>query len=241
MFKKIFSILLFGLFFCLMAVNVSGQSMPRPENLPKYDVRPYHFGFLLGANKMDFTIRNKDNFNQYDSLMKITPAPQMGFNIGIVSNLKLGSHFDLRFIPALAFGERRLNYTLLQHDTMLVTQEKKIESTFIDFPLMLKYKSARFWVNSRSYVISGIKYSVDLASQAGKKDMNNNDLVKLKKNDLSYEFGVGFDFYLEYFKFAIEIKMAYGVKDLLVRDNTVYTNSIDRLHSKITTISFLFE
>jgi hypothetical protein len=224
-----------------MLVHAYGQGAPRPENLPKYDMRPYHFGFLLGANKMDFVIRNSDNFNQYDSIMKITPVPQMGFNIGIVSNLKLGNHFDLRFIPELAFGERILNYTLMQHDTMLVTQEKKIESTFIDFPLMLKYKSARFWANSRTYVVSGIKYSIDLASQAGKKDQNNNDLVKLKKNDLSYEFGVGFDFYLEYFKFAIEIRMGYGIKDLLVRDNTVYTNSIDRLRSKITTISFLFE
>jgi hypothetical protein len=239
--KRILSILLSGLFFCLIAINASGQKNPQLENLPKYDERHYHFGFLLGANKMDFAIRNTDNFNQYDSLMKITPAPQLGFNIGIVSDLKLGKHFDLRFIPELAFGERRLNYTLMQHDTMLVTQEKRIESTFIDFPLLLKYKSARFMANSRAYVVAGIKYSVDLASQAGKKDQNNNDLVKLKKNDLAYEFGVGFDFYLEYFKFAIEVKMGYGVKDLLVRDNTVYTNSIDRLHSKITTISFLFE
>lgn len=217
-----------------------GQSKPRLQNLPKYDERHYHFGFLLGANKMDFAIKNAANFSQFDSIMVIKPKAQYGFNIGIVSDLKLGSHYNLRFIPALSFGDRRLEYTILKNDTMLVNQEKKIESTFIDFPLLLKYKSARL-VNTRAYILGGIKYSIDLASQAGKKDQNNDDLVKLKKTDWSSELGVGFDFYLEYFKFAVEVKMSYGLTDLLVRDNSIYTNSIDRLRSKIFLVSFLFE
>lgn len=235
--KKILYILL--IVFVCPTFFAQAQKKPRIENLPKYDIRPYHFGFLLGVNKMDFVIKNSAQIDTANPIMTIKSDPQFGFNIGIVSDLKLGSHFDLRFIPGLSFGERRLEYNL-RNDSGIVTALKKIESTFIDFPLVLKYKSARL-TNTRAYVISGIKYSIDLASQAGKKDQNNNDLVKLKRNDWSTEFGVGFDFYLEYFKFSVEIKMAYGIRDLLVRDDTPYTSSINRLNSKITLISFLFE
>jgi hypothetical protein len=214
------------------------QSHPKIENLPKYDLKPYHFGFALCANKMDFSVRPDPKWQSTDSLLTIQSTPQYGFNIGIVSNLRLGTYADLRFLPTLSFGDRVLDYTL-KKDTSTVSVSKKIESTFIDFPLLLKYKSKRL-NNVRAYVITGFQYSIDMASQAKKKDKNN-DLVKLKSNDFLYEFGVGFDFYLEYFKFSTEIKMMYGMRDLLERDNTIFTSSIKRLNSKIFQISFLFE
>lgn len=188
---------------------------------------------------MDFSIKPVENFNELDSVFVIESQPQWGFNIGIVSNLRLGQSFDLRFVPTLSFGDRILNYTVVENDTFKITRAKKIESTFIDFPLMLKYKSQRL-NNVRAYVTTGLCYSVDLASQAKKIDRKK-DLVKLKQNDILYQFGVGFDFYFTEFKFATELKMAYGIRDLLVRDNTVYTSSIKKLNSKIFQISFLFE
>jgi hypothetical protein len=224
---------------CLAVPHVSfAQKRPHIENLPKYDLRPYHFGFALCANKMDFSIKPDPRYQSTDSLLTIQSTPQYGFNIGIVSNLRLGNYADLRFLPTLSFGDRILDYTIKQ-DTSKESVSKKIESTFIDFPLLLKYKSKRL-NNARAYVISGFQYSIDLASQAKKKDKNN-DLIKLKSNDFMYEFGVGFDFYLEYFKFTTELKMMYGMRDLLVRDNTLYTSSIKRLNSKIFQISLMFE
>lgn len=231
--------------YCLLIIGiiiststlVSAQKHPQIENLPKYDLRPYHFGFALCLNKMDFAIKPVENFVS-DSLFVILSQPQWGFNIGIVSNLRVGNYGDLRFIPTLSFGQRNLVYTL-KYDTTTVQTQKKIESTFIDFPLVFKYKSKRI-NNFRAYIIGGAQYSIDLASQAKKKDREN-ELVKLKQNDICYQFGVGFDFYLAYFKFATEIKMIYGMRDLLKRDNTVYTTSIDRLNSKLFQISFLFE
>jgi hypothetical protein len=213
-----------------------GQKLTQIENLPKFDIKPYHFGFALCINKMDFAIHPSPNYK--DSLLVIKSIPEWGFNIGIISNLRLNNYADLRFVPTLSFGERILNYTL-NNDTSVIQTSKKIESTFIDFPLLLKYKSKRL-NNVRAYVIAGAQYSIDLASQAKKKDKIN-DLVKLEQNDFLYQVGVGFDFYLVYFKFATELKMSYGVHDLLKHDNTIYTNSIDKLNSKIFQLSFLFE
>jgi len=216
---------------------LSAQRRPQIENLPKYDLKPYHFGFALCLNKMDFAIKPVEDY-QNDSLFVIQTDPQWGFNIGIVSNLRVGNYCDLRFVPTLSFGQRNLTYTL-EYNGSIVETQKKIESTFIDFPLLIKYKSKRL-NNARAYVIGGLQYSIDLASQAKKKDREN-EFVKLKENDICFQFGVGFDFYLSYFKFATEIKMIYGMRDLLIRDHTVYTNSIDRLNSKIFQVSFLFE
>lgn len=223
----------------LIPIFSHAQKKPQIENLPKYDQKPYHFGFLLAGNKMDFIIKPNRNFHASDSLLVLESEPQLGFNIGIVSNLRLGTYTDLRFLPTLSFGERILEYTIKADSSISSLTTKKIESTYLDFPLLFKYKSKRL-NNVRSYIVGGIQYSLDLASQA-KKKQNNLELVRIKSNDIMCQIGIGFDFYTEYFKFATEIKMSYGLKDLIVRDNTILTNSIERLNSKIFQLSFLFE
>ncbi len=186
---------------------------------------------------MDFAIHPNLEYTS-DTLLVLQSTPQWGFNIGIVSSLRITEYTDLRFVPTLSFGERILDYTL-RNSGANINVHKKVESTFIDFPFLLKYKSKRL-NNVRAYLIGGTQFSIDLASQAKKKDRNK-DLVKLKQNDMLYQVGVGFDFYLEYFKFSTELKMMYGMRDLLKRDNSLYTNSIERLNSKIFQLSFLFE
>ena len=39
----------------LLATNVLGQN--QTLNLPRYDSKPVHFGFILGVNQMDFRVR----------------------------------------------------------------------------------------------------------------------------------------------------------------------------------------
>ncbi|MFO7656744.1 MAG: PorT family protein, partial [Bacteroidales bacterium] len=70
-----------------------------------------------------------------------------------------------------------------------------------------------------------------------------------------YEIGFGTDFYLEEFKFTIELKYSVGITNVLKRslkDNgdgpvlppaefAVYTNVIDRLNSRMFMVSFHFE
>ena len=189
---------------------------------------------------MFFSLKTVEDLLPIDSLYVIRAEPELGFNIGIVSNLRLGDHFDLRFIPTLSFGERNLIYTLAKNDTIFLDVPKKIESTYLDFPFNLKFKSNRV-NNFRAYVLTGVKFSIDLASQAKNKDTEDEIHVKLYKNDYSFEVGVGFEFYATFFKFGTELKMSYGVRDLLKRENNIFTDGIDRLSSKIFQISLTFE
>ena len=209
------------------------------KNLPKYDRQWIHFGFSLGVNNANFIIHAHPDIKELDSVYVVESEPQKGFNLGIVSNLRLGPYFDLRFIPALSFAQRRLEYTLVGKNSTPILKTKNIESTFLEFPLDVKYKSVRI-NNGRAYLLGGAKFTIDLASQADVEE-EEEVIVKLKKYDYSYEFGFGIDFYLQYFKFSTEIKLSLGIKDMLVKDGSIFSESIDKLKSKIILISFTFE
>jgi len=238
-FKKILCAVL------LVASGISVQAQKRKIlNLPNYDRQRIHFGFILGVNSLNFISHPIDDLRDLDSVYAITPKSGTGFSLGIVSNLHITQYFDLRFLPTLSFGERSLMYTinypgLSSTGDSVLTKKKTTESTLLEFPLLLKYKSARHG-NFRTYVIGGLKPVIDIASQ-DKVDDKGEKRLKLKKNDLNYEIGVGFDFYSQYFKFTPEFKLSYGLKNLLVQENNVYTAPLDRLTSRAWYISFTFE
>tara|TARA_B100000700_G_C14991618_1_gene831631 strand:+ start:754 stop:1467 length:714 start_codon:yes stop_codon:yes gene_type:complete len=234
------SLLYLILFLFLTVTNlVRAQIRPKPQNLPLYDNKKIHFGFTLGVNALDFKIKYNNEIIYKDSLYVLNSNNQKGFNLGIVSNFRISKYTDLRFVPALVFGERRLSYSFADTSNIIYSEIKAIESTLLDFPFYLKYKSERY-NNFRSYVLLGIKYSLDIASQ---KDIINEDFVvlKLQPHDLTGEIGFGMDFYLEYFKFSPQIKVSYGVLNLLTKDESIYTNSIKNLYTNAWMLSFTFE
>lgn len=230
-------------------------------NMPEYDNDLFHFGFALGVNQTFFTVKPIANLNRvmWDStyipdilplpdsarIMNIQSGATPGFVISIVSNMRMGEYFDLRFIPSLAFGDRDLVYdiqTFKNGDTSMINITKRVPSTYVNFPLEVRYKAVRFG-NFRPYLLGGVQYTLDLASQAKKRERKSNGqkIIKLNQNDVYVEAGVGFDFYNEWFKFGIELKMMYGLMDVLKKENNIYTNGIDKINSKIFQISFTFE
>ena len=215
------------------------QRSQKPQNLIRYDFQKLHFGFTLGINELNFNIKKNSNTLTNDTLLTLLSNSQNGFNLGIVSNLRIGKYTDLRFIPTLVFGERHLHYGFIDSNQASDEKIKRIESTLIDFPVYIKYKSARY-NNFRTYVLAGVKYSLDIASQEKIND-EGQEIVKLKRDDLMGEIGFGIDYYLEYFKFSPEIKLSYGILNLLSEDETVYTKSINRLSTNGWMISFTFE
>jgi hypothetical protein len=216
------------------------ETKPR-GNLPNYFNEKWNFGFTLGVNRANFRIDYADHFERFDSLKTVESKPKYGFNLGIVSELRLHKYVLLRFVPNISFAERNLQYYFEgKKDTII--KDKSIESTFLNFPLDLKLRSKRLG-NFDAYLVAGGGYSLDLASKRKTKNSSEPDeqIVRLKRDDFSYEAGVGFEFYLEYFKFAVEGKMINGTKNLIIKDNTIFSNPIDKLNSKIFLISITFE
>ena len=230
--KKIYKIAII----LLLSQNLFAQRYNVPLNLPNYDNKPIHFGFLIGLNTLDFKLTPVSNVE--DELFVIQSQSQKGFNLGVVSNMRLGNNLDFRFIPTLSLAERRIFYTL-NDNTVLTDENKKIESTFIEFPVSIKYKSSRY-NNGRAYIMTGLKYSLDLASQRNIDD-EGLEIVKIKKDDFLYEIGLGLDFYLPYFMFSPELKANFGLTNLVVNDGSIYSRSIKGMKTRGFSISFTFE
>ncbi len=231
-----------------------GGSVYRFRNIPEHDERPYHFGFSLGVNTLNFHLtpvtelpnqgfapigNGTINPGKTDSLRYVLPHQDIGFHIGIVSNLKLGRFFDLRFVPAISFGDRYVEYYEGPFSEGYQDRQS-LDATILEFPVHIKYKSVRM-TNTRAYVIGGIKYTHDLSST--EDVMADEIFARLAQNDLHYEFGVGFDHYFYYFKFSTEIKASFGLTNLIREGNqgSVYYDSIHRLNSRSIMVSFLFE
>ena len=212
----------------------------KPKNESWYDEKPIHFGFSLGFNTMDFAITPSQEYLMQDSLYPEVSILNPGINIQIVTNLRPARNFDIRFLPGVSFGQRVVRY---YKNTELYNDDQKLESSFLEFPLLLKYKGSRL-NNVRPYVIAGLNYRYDLAA---KKEFDDEKpiYIRLKRPDLYYEIGTGLDFYLTYFKLSIELKMSNGFRDILVDEpapgHPQYYNAIERMKSQIWVLAFHFE
>jgi hypothetical protein len=147
---------------------------------------------------------------------------------------------DIRFLPGVSFGQRNIRY---YKSGVLFNEQQRLESSFLEFPLLLKLKGDRL-NNVRPYVVGGFNYRYDLAA---KKDFDQDKpiYIRIKKPDMYYELGAGLDFYLPYFKLSIELKMSNGMSDIIVKESAPghpeYLNSIEKMKSQIWVLSFHFE
>jgi len=189
---------------------------------------------------MDFNILASQTYLQVDSLYPEVSLLNPGINIQIVTNYRPAKYLDIRFLPGVSFGQRVVRF---YKDEVLYNDRQKLESSFLEFPLLVKFKGDRL-NNVRPYVIGVLNYRYDLA---GKKepDDENPIYIRIKRPDLYYEFGTGMDFYLPYFKLSIELKMSIGFRDVLIAEPypgyPQYVNAIDKMKSRIWVLAFHFE
>jgi len=210
------------------------------KNNPAYDDKPLHFGFSFGLNTMDFSMGRNYLSKPNDTLFADVSNMVPGFQVNIVSDARLGEYFNLRFMPGIVFGQRDISFYGPNNIKWQVT---KLESSFIDFPLSIKYKAKRL-NNYRPYLISGFNVRYDLAARNKFKE-NSQDYVMLKALDYYYEIGFGIDYYLLYFKFSTELKFSLGMRDIFnpiqEPNHPEYARSIDHLTSQMVLLSFHFE
>ncbi len=234
--------LLKNIFFSFVVLSISLEASAqkiKPLNLQNYDREKLHFGFSIGVNKAYFVLYPADATTKPDSILSVESIPDWGFNLGIVSDLRLHDYATLRFLPALTFQDRAIEYRIrpvVKPDSSYIVK-KKVESTLLDFPLNLKIRSERL-NNASAYLLVGGKFSIDLASQEKTK---NPEIVKLNGKDWNFEAGFGLDFYLEYFKLSTEIKFCAGLKDRLFHENTAWSAPINKILTKTWLFSLNFE
>lgn len=227
------------------------------------DDEDWHFGFSFQYISAEYKLIKKTNWRDifYDPIdgeqitskpLSISSPPSPGFGLGFVINRRFSENMDARLTPTLIFSDRivRYEYEPLAAvvnsgvtTTYLTSIDKKVQATMFDFPIGLKIKSDRL-KNFRAYWIGGAKYSIDIGSKKKTFDEGEAAISKLLKNKrsyLSYETGIGFDLYFEYFKMSPELKYSFSTSDILVHDNTAFANPIDKMMLRHFTFSLFFE
>ena len=181
-------------------------------------------------------------------LNAISSPLSAGFGIGFVINYKLNKNLDLRSTPALVFIDKFVDY---QYDISGGTnsnfpdgyKRQKMSPVMVDFPLGIKIKSDRR-KDFRAYLLLGGKYSADLTGSKTPKDAGAiwvDRMLKTKKSYASYEAGIGFDLYFEYFKMSPEIKVSHSFGSVIKREGHPYDTPIDRAILRNFTFSLFFE
>lgn len=223
------------------------------ENRPYTDLRPFHFGVLVGTHLQDLEFVNRgpqvvtleDGTQQEQTIVADQDRWDAGFTVGVLGELRLNTYLQLRIAPAMYFGTRHLtfrNLTDLDNEGNPREQTQELKTAYVSTAFDLIAAGPRF-NNHRPYVMAGINPMLNLS---GKDD----DFVKLKKADVYLEVGVGCDFYLPFFKLRPELKFMYSLTNTLDQKHAAnlkdvsmipYANSVTEAHTKMIALTFYFE
>lgn len=221
--------------------TLSLLAQTRPPNLPHYDEKTIHFGFLLGYNQFSSLLKVKEPLPQPDKVVGMNIDSQHGFQVGVISDLKIFEYLRIRLIPTISFGERKFNFNTIDAAGNIKTESTNIEAIYLETPLEFKIQSKR-WRDFRPYVIAGGKHAYDLASLKKKKIAEEDLLLRVENTDWMYTLGAGFDFYLQYFKFGIELKSSFSINNMhIAEEQKPFSNIIDKYKTRIFYITLTFE
>lgn len=202
-------------------------------NLENFDRQRVHWGYFLGFNMYDFKIDYKEP--QEEILVEGTT----GFNVGLVGNLRIQEYIDLRFEPGLYYTQRNLRYPGFTNELDAL---REVRSTYIHFPLLVKFSSMRIG-NVRPYLVGGLSTTLNLSSNFKSRDDNAERRFRMKQWTNNWEAGFGIDLYFEYFKFSPSIRGVFGVGDEIIPDddpNSPWTSNVKSLKTRAILINFTF-
>jgi hypothetical protein len=224
---------------CLSLLISGFQSYAQRASLysvhqPEYDERPLHYGFFLAGNYTKFNRKYSQAFvNGTDTAYAINPAGAPGFGLGFIASYIVSNHFEVRVLPSAAFYERSISYRFARG----TETEQRIESTFLELPLLVKYRSNRRG-NVRMYMVGGLKPSLEIGSNRKERSQ---DRLRTDNMDLTVEYGFGFDLFYSFVKVSPELRFSHGIRNMLIPDTSPYSRSIDRLNSHTVSLSLFFE
>ena len=225
---------------CLALIPLAGsaQTSKGNHNFREFQSKAYYFGLTFGYNSSNFQIAYSKNAILNDSFRIVEGIRSSGLNVSMIANMKLGEYFDFRFLPGFSFVNHKLSYTAANSNT---EQQRDIESVLVQIPFQVRFKSDPFH-DMRVFVLGGIKYTYDVASNARIREEQANRAVLLSPHDFAVEVGGGFQFFFPFFIFSPELKYSQGIGNVLIYNpNLEQTNVAEKVFSRAFTISLHFE
>lgn len=230
------------LFLCFQNTHAQGIfqgifSKEKVRNLENFDKSRWSYGYYLGFNSYDFKFDYKTLEGEPN---KIAVNRSVGFNVGLVGNLRINDYIDLRLEPGVMFTTRNFNYPGFESRSDAF---REVKSTYVHIPLLVKFSTKRL-NNFKPFIIGGVSTSFNLSSNQDNPDDNSRGQFRMVKNTYYYEVGFGIDLYLYYFKFTPSIRGVFAINDELVRDvdpNSPWTGNIGQMSTRAIFINFTFQ
>ena len=231
-------ILLYILLLLLLPQALMAQER-KVQNKPYIDYRRLHYGFFVGVHMQDMEFVNNGFVTpEGESWFADVTQYNPGFSVGVLADLRLGEYFSLRTLPTMHFGQ---NSIVFREQGSGEISRQLVKTTYVALPFHLKYAAERF-NNYRPYVMAGVSPMMNLTVKKQKQ-------LLLKKFDFMVEVGFGCDYYLPFFKLIPELRFAFSLLDVLEKDRKdlldanyiKFTQSVDKVVSKMVILSFYFE
>ncbi len=215
----------------------SAQYSRGNHNFREFQKKAYYFGLTFGYNSSNFHVSHLKSFILNDSFKIAEGNRGPGLNVSMIANMKLGEYFDFRFLPGFSFVDRKLYYVTDDGAENI----KDIESVLVQAPFQVRFKSDPFH-DMRVYVLSGIKYTYDVATNSRIREEQAKRALLISPHDFSFEVGGGFQFFFPFFIFSPEIKYSQGLGNVLIYNGKLaQSNVLEKVVSRTLTISLHFE
>ena len=236
----------------LATVHVASAQRRTVQNRPYTDLRPFHFGILVGPHAQDIELTNvgpqiiinDDGSQSEHTITADQDRWDLGFHVGVLGEFRLSDDFQLRVAPTLYFGNRHIVFQNMHPRAIdtLTEHRQNLKTVYAGCATDIIFGAKRC-NNHRPYIMAGLNPIINLTN-------SKNDYIALKRYDLFLEAGVGCDFYLPFFKLRPEIKFMYGLTNALdpnypsrIKDKNMlpYAKAVNKAQCKMFVLTFYFE
>ncbi len=218
----------------------------RVQNRPYTDLRPLHFGIVVGTNLQETEFSNVGlttlHTGEQSEIYCDQDSWDMGFNVGVLMEARLNQHFAFRLAPQLYFGTHNFRfYNKLHPEENRDPKIQSMRTVYVGANFDIIFAAQR-WNNHRPYIMAGLAPMINLTN-------NTNDYIQMKKSEVFAEVGLGCDIYLPFFKLRPELKFMYGLTNALDTkrdikdDNPIlpYASAVNKANNRMIVLSFYFE
>ena len=219
----------------MVSNSIHSQRRKPILNIQNEDKALINWGYYLGFNQYDFQFEYENDIGQ-DVLVDKT----IGFNVGLIGELRLNEFLDVRLEPGLLYTQRNLGFPDFENINDAI---REVRSTYIRFPLLLKVSTRRY-NNIKPFIIGGGYAAINLGANEDSLDDNSSGTFRSTKNVYGYELGFGIDMYTEFFKFTPSIRGVFAITDELIPDNdpnSPWTGNINAIRTRGIFVNFTFE
>lgn len=234
-----------SLFFFLSSKSQIYNVSDHFSNLHEFDQSIFGWGYFAGVNRFDFKISPNSAGMKNKDVFALDVQNSIGLHVGLIGKMRLHKYLDLLLEPGVYFVNRKIVFENASNNPMARSGgERKIRSTYLNLPLILKFNGERFH-NIRPFLSAGMGYSLNLESNEKKKADNLEGIFRMKTHNFNWQAEAGVEIYLPHFKLTPSVKGLFFLNNELIKDNpgtpALWAGALQSLRTRAIVFSLKFE